>query len=126
MPLCVKNLCKCFVLAFWFCLQPFAKRARGSCPGPSKKKRLVEVDVRSFFFNRSSALGVGWSPKSVKTRFLQAKGTLLAVLTLFQLVPDSPDGCLLGPPPPKKKPMALVIFFGGLSCLDQEKTTCFL
>ena len=90
------------------------------------KKRLVEVDVRSFFFNRSSALGVGWSPKSVKTRFLQAKGTLLAVLTLFQLVPDSPDGCLLGPPPPKKKTRWPWWFFlEGFPALTRKKQPAF-
>ena len=85
-----------FFLAFWLCHQPFTKAAQDSCPGPLK----TAVESK----NKSHKSLVLWGLQKCQNTNPWGKGAVISVLTFFQRVPGSPDGCLSElKPPPKKR-----------------------
>ena len=86
-----------FFLAFWLWHQPFTKAAQDSCPGPLK----TAVESK----NKSHKSLVLWGLQKCQNTNPWGKGAVISVLTFFQRVPGSPDGCLseLKPPPQKKE-----------------------
>lgn len=66
---------------------------------PDLFQRAVELEHRSAANNRSvKGLGRNWSWESYRQQFLQEKSLEAAQITLDELFPDSPGGCLCGAP----------------------------